>query len=167
MSKTYRRSLGTRLINSRFRTLTRLGLGASFRRNLTVPGRRTGRLHSNPVDAIEVGGHRWLVAGYGPANWVLNTCACGEVTLSRGRHSDTFKVEEAGADEAVSVLRRYITEIRVTRPYFDATPNSSDETVVAELPRHAVFRFDPKAVSCLLENSGLGSPNPASTNVAR
>jgi hypothetical protein len=22
---------------------------------------------------IEVGGQRWLVAGYGPANWVLNT----------------------------------------------------------------------------------------------
>ena len=46
MAKIYRRHLGTRLINWWFRTLTKLGLGASC--------------------------ERWLVAGYGPANWVLN-----------------------------------------------------------------------------------------------
>src|ERR1051325_10420044 len=75
MAKTYRRHLGTRLINWWFRTLTTLGLGAPYRQMLTVPGRKTGRLHSTPVDVIEVGGQRWLVAGYGPANWVLNTRA--------------------------------------------------------------------------------------------
>jgi hypothetical protein len=41
------------------------------------------------------------------------------------------------------VLRKYIAEIRVTQPYFDAAPNSSDEAVAAELPRHAVFRLMP------------------------
>lgn len=39
------------------------------------------------------------------------------------------------------MLRKYIAEIRVTRLYFDATPNSSDAAVAAELPRHAVFRL--------------------------
>ena len=141
--KTYKRNLATRLINSWFRTLTRLGLGASYRQILTVPGRKTGRPHSTPVDVIEVDRHRWLVAGYGPANWVLNTRAQGEVTLSRGSHSETYKLEEVGAEEAIPVLRKYIAEIRVTRPYFDATPNSSDETVAAELSRHAVFRLIP------------------------
>jgi hypothetical protein len=34
-------------------------------------------------------------------------------------------------------------EIRVTRPYFDASPDSADEDVAAELPRHAVFRLVP------------------------
>jgi hypothetical protein len=84
-----------------------------------------------------------LVAGYGPANWVLNTRAQGEVTLSRGGRSETYKVEEAGAEDAVPVLRKYITEIRVTRPYFDARANSSDEAVAAELSRHAIFRLIP------------------------
>jgi hypothetical protein len=60
--KTYKRNLATRLINWWFRTLTKLGLGASYRQILTVRGRKTGRTHS--------GGDRWLVAGYGPANWV-------------------------------------------------------------------------------------------------
>jgi deazaflavin-dependent oxidoreductase (nitroreductase family) len=143
VAKTYRRHLGTRLINWWFRTLTKLGLGASYRHILTVPGRKTGRLHSTPVDVIEADGHRWLVAGYGPANWVLNTRAAGEVVLSRGGRSETYKVEEGGAEDAIPVLRKYMADIRVTRPYFDAAPNSSDEAVAAELPRHAVFRLIP------------------------
>jgi deazaflavin-dependent oxidoreductase (nitroreductase family) len=145
LAKTYRRHLGTRLINWWFRTL-KLGLGASYRQILTVPGRKTGQLHSTPVDVIEVGGQRWLVAGYGPANWVLNSRAHGQVTLRRGSHSETYKVEEVGAEAAIPVLRTYIAEIRVTRAYFDATANSSDEAVAAELSRHAVFRLIPSSL---------------------
>lgn len=143
MAKTYRLSFGTRLINRLFRLLTRLGLGASYRHVLTVPGRRTGRLHSTPVDAIEVAGRRWLVAGYGPANWVLNVRSAGEVLLSRGRRSGRFRVEEAAAEEAIAVLRKYMAEIRVTRRYFDATTESPDDVVAADLRRHAVFRLIP------------------------
>ena len=143
MAKTYRRHVGTRLINWWFRLLTRLGLGASYRHILTVRGRKSGRSHSTPVDVIETGGQRWLVAGYGPANWVLNARAAGEVTLSRGGRSEGYAVSEAEAEEAIPVLRTYIAEIRVTRRYFDATPTSSDEVLAEELPRHAVFRLTP------------------------
>jgi len=72
MAKEYRRALTTRAINWSFQQLTRLGLGASYRHILTVPGRKTGQLRSTPVDVIDVNGHRWLVTGNGPANWVLN-----------------------------------------------------------------------------------------------
>jgi hypothetical protein len=44
-------------------------------------------------------------------------------------------------------LRKYVAEIRVTRAYFDATPNSSDEAVAAELSRHAVFRLIPSTLN--------------------
>jgi deazaflavin-dependent oxidoreductase (nitroreductase family) len=143
MAKTYKRNLGTRLINSLFRLLTRLGLGASYRHILTVSGRKTGRPYSTPVDVIEVGHERWLVAGYGPASWVKNVRAAGEVTLSRGRNSRRFAVEEVEAPAAVPVLRKYIAEIRPTRAYFDATPDSPDQDVADELRRHAVFRLVP------------------------
>jgi deazaflavin-dependent oxidoreductase (nitroreductase family) len=143
MAKTYRLSPGTRLINSLFRVLTRLGLGASYRHILTVPGRKTGRLFSTPVDIIELDDQRWLVAGYGPTNCVRNVRAAGEVTLSRGRHSGRFRVEEADRPAAVPVLRKSMTKIRVTRPYFDASPDSADEGVAAELPRHPAFRLIP------------------------
>ena len=143
MAKTQRLSPGTRLVDSLFRALTRLGLGASYRHILTVPGRTTGQLYSTPVDIIETDGQRWLVAGYGPTNWVRNVRAAGEVTLGRGRRSERCRVEEADRPAAVPVLRTYMSEIRVTRPYFDASPDSTDEEVAAELARHPVFRLIP------------------------
>src|SRR5262245_20457312 len=144
MAKTYRLSFGARLINTVFRLMTRLGLGASYRHILTVPGRKTGRLYSTPVDAIVVGGDRWLVAGYGPAGWVRNARAAGEVTLSRGATTKTFGIEEATAQAAIPVLRTYISQIKVTRRYFDAHPDSPDDVIAAEQKRHAVFRLVPR-----------------------
>jgi len=143
MAKTYKVSFGTRLINWMFRLMTRLGMGASYRYILTVRGRRTGRLYSTPVDAMDLGGSRWLVAGYGPASWVRNALASGEVTLSRGGRSEKFEVDAVGANEAVPVLRKYMAAIRVTRSYFDATPDSSDEVVASELSTHPVLRLRP------------------------
>jgi len=143
MARTYRRHPGARLINWWFRTLTRLGLGASYRYILTVPGRRTGRLYSTPVDVMEVRGDRWLVAGYGPASWVRNARTAGEVTLSRGGKSERWRVAEATAAAAIPVLRTYLDKIKVTRPYFDATAASPDDAIAAEIERHAVFRLIP------------------------
>ena len=57
-------SRATRLIDSLFRTLTRFGLGASYRRILTVLGRKTGRLYSTPVDVLELDGQRWQVDSF-------------------------------------------------------------------------------------------------------
>jgi deazaflavin-dependent oxidoreductase (nitroreductase family) len=143
MAKTYRLNFAARLVNAVFRPITRLGLGASYRYVLTVPGRKTGRLYSTPVDVLEVSGDRWLVAGYGPVSWVRNPRAAGEVTLSRGGNSETFRVAEATAQTAIPVLRTYIGEIRVTRAYFDANADSPDDAIAAELKRHPVFRLIP------------------------
>ncbi|MGZ4425981.1 MAG: nitroreductase family deazaflavin-dependent oxidoreductase, partial [Gaiellaceae bacterium] len=85
-----------------------------------------------------------LVAAYGPVSWVRNARAAGEVTLSRGGRSEKFAVVEAAAQAAIPVLRADIDEIKVTRPYFDATPDSHDEAIAAELKRHAVFRLAPE-----------------------
>lgn len=124
--------------------MTEMGIGASYRQILTVPGRKTGRIRSTQIDAIEHAGTRWLVAGYGPSNWVHNARAAGEVTLSRGGHSEKFAVEEVEPAEAVPVLRKYMREVRVTRRYFDATPDSSDEAIANELSRHPVLRLRPR-----------------------
>ena len=96
------------------------------------------------VDVIEVAGDRWLVAGYGPASWVRNARAAGEVTLGRGGRSEKFRVVEATPEAAIPVLRAYIDEIKVTRPYFDAGPDSPGDAIAAELKRHAVFRLAPE-----------------------
>jgi deazaflavin-dependent oxidoreductase (nitroreductase family) len=141
MAKTYRVTAATRLINRIFSLLTRLGLGASYRHILTVPGRKTGRLYSTPVDIVEFDGQRWLIAGYGPATWTKNVHAAGGVTLSRRGASLRFAAEPATREEAIGPLRTYIRKIRVTRPYFDAGPDSPDDAIAAELERHPVFRL--------------------------
>ena len=143
MARTYRRKRAARLINAVFSLLTRLGLGARYRHILTVPGRKTGRLYSTPVDIIEYDQARWLIAGYGPSAWTRNVRAAREVTLSRGGATRRYAAEPAATEEAVGALRTYIAEIRVTRPYFDARPDSPDDAIAAELPRHPVFRLVP------------------------
>jgi hypothetical protein len=92
-----------------------------------------------------VGGDRWLVAGYGVVNWVHNVRASGEAILSRGGRSQVYRVVEAAPADAVPVLREYIRQVRVTAAYFDATPDSSDDAVAAEVERHPVFRLLPEA----------------------
>jgi hypothetical protein len=143
MAKTHRLSLGTRLIDTLFRLITRLGLGASYRHILTVPGGKTGRLYSTPVDLIEVDGFRWLVAGLRSRQLGAEHPRCGRGHAQPRPAHHKFKVEEAEVEAAVPVLRKYIAEIRVTRPYFNANPDSSDEAIAAELERHTVLRLIP------------------------
>jgi deazaflavin-dependent oxidoreductase (nitroreductase family) len=143
VAKRYRLGRANRLINQLFRTLTRLGLGAPNRHILTVAGRKSGRLYATPVDVLEHDGNRFLVAGYGPAGWVRNARAADEVTLSRGRKTAHFRVVDARREEAIPVLRKYIAEMKVTRAYFDARPDSPDDAIAAELERHPVLRLVP------------------------
>lgn len=128
-----------RVINAFFRVFTRLGLGANYRHILTVRGRKTGTPYSTPVDVMENGGRRFLVAPYGVVNWVRNARAASEVTLSRGGRTEQVRVAELSPQASVPVLRQYLSEVRVTRPYFDVTLDSSDEEFAAEAPRHPAF----------------------------
>jgi deazaflavin-dependent oxidoreductase (nitroreductase family) len=153
MARTYRTSPGTRMINSGFQAMIRLGLGKEYRYILTVRGRRTGKPYSTPVDIMQRDGQRWLVAAYGVTNWVRNARAAGQVTLSRGRRSETLPVAELGPEDSISVLRQYLREVPVTQPYFDATPDSPDQQIAAEAPRHPVFVLLPRGDGEPEENS--------------
>jgi len=141
MAKQYEVGTSTRAINWVFRQMTRLGIGASYRRILTVKGRKTGREHSTPVDVMNYDGSLWLVAPYGLTNWVKNARAAGEVQLSRGGKADRFAVREVEPTEAVPVLRQYIRDVPVTRPYFDAPSDAPSADIAAEVSRHPVFRL--------------------------
>lgn len=55
MAKQYRVGAMTHGINGIFRAMTAVGVGASYRRILTVRGRKTGKSHSTPVDVMDRG----------------------------------------------------------------------------------------------------------------
>jgi deazaflavin-dependent oxidoreductase (nitroreductase family) len=139
--KPYRKSLWRRVLNAVVRPLARLGLTGPRTHLLTVPGRRTGRLWSTPVSIVAEKGERWLVAPYGPRNWVLNARAAGWVKLRRGRRSERLLVSELPPAEAVPVLRRYYELARVTRPFFDVSLDSPEDEWLTEAHRHPVFRL--------------------------
>jgi hypothetical protein len=93
------------------------------------------------VTLVEEGTNRWLVAPYGEVSWVRNARAAGQVTLNRGRHTETVAIAERGPEEAAPVLKQYVTKIPITRPFFDVKPDSPIEAFVAEAHRHPVFRI--------------------------
>lgn len=141
MAKTYELNSAARLINRLSAGMIKAGVAASYAHILTVRGRKTGLPRSTPVDVITVGQDRWLVGAFGPTNWTRNARAAGEVTLRRGRRSQRYTVSEPDPKDAVPVLREYLTKIKVARPYFDATADSPDDAIAAEIPTHPVFRL--------------------------
>ena len=143
MAATYRLTPSRRAANRLVRFLLRLGLMPGPTYMLTVPGRRSGRPLSTPVTLVEDGGTRWLVAPYGDVAWVRNARAAGRITLSRGRHSESLPIRELDPAEAAPVLQRYVTRVPITRPYFDAKPDSPLGAFIAGAPRHPVFQLGP------------------------
>jgi len=141
MAKAYRTSTGSRLVNGAFSVLVRFGLGKDYRYILTAPGRTTGLPRSCPVDVMDDGQQRWLVAPYGVTNWVRNARAAGQVTLRRAGRRETLRATEVPAADRVPVLRQYWREVPVTRKFFGTTPASSDELWATEAQRHPVFRL--------------------------
>jgi deazaflavin-dependent oxidoreductase (nitroreductase family) len=142
MAATYRLGPSRRLINALVRTLLRAGIAPRHTWLLTVRGRRSGTPRATPVRLVVEGERRWLVAPYGEVAWVKNARAAGVVTLARGRRAATVMLTECGPEEAAPVLKRYVTEVPITRPFFDVTPASDLAAFRAEAPRHPVFRLD-------------------------
>ncbi|MBV9049678.1 MAG: nitroreductase family deazaflavin-dependent oxidoreductase [Solirubrobacterales bacterium] len=140
MARSYRPTTFRRAINSAVRPLAKRGLAGSHVYVLTVRGRKTGKRYETPVTLIE-DGDRWLVAPYGEVNWVRNVRAAGEVELTRARRTETLRIEEAAAEQAAPVLRRYLKAVAVVRPFFDVKPDSTTEEFIREAPRHPVFRL--------------------------
>ncbi len=138
---TYRLSGWRRLVNWLVRALLGVGLGPPRTYLLTVRGRKSGQPRSTPVTLVEEGDQRWLVAPYGAVGWVQNARAAGIVTLSRGSRSEVVRIAEVGPEESAPVLKRYVTEVPITRPFFDVTPDSSLDAFRVEAPRHPVFRI--------------------------
>jgi deazaflavin-dependent oxidoreductase (nitroreductase family) len=141
MAVRYRLSLWRQLLNQLVQALLWLGLGPRHTYLLAVRGRRSGRLYSTPVTLVEEGRQRWLVAPYGEMNWVRDARAAGQVTLSRGRHTETVGIVELGPQACAPVLKRYVTDVPITRPFFDARPQSPLEAFEQEAPQHPVFRI--------------------------
>jgi deazaflavin-dependent oxidoreductase (nitroreductase family) len=141
MPRQYRLTTGRRIVNAITAFLVRIGVYPGHTYLLTVRGRTTGQPYTTPVTLVVQGSERWLVAPYGPVAWVRNARVAGEVTLTHGRRREVVRVVELGPEESAPVLRQYLREVPVVRPFFAATPDAALEAFVAEAAAHPVFRI--------------------------
>jgi deazaflavin-dependent oxidoreductase (nitroreductase family) len=141
VAKTYRLGPARRIINAVVATMLRFGIGGKSTYLLVTTGRRTGQKRTTPVILVETEADRWLVSPYGLVAWVHNVRANPEMTLRRGRRTETLRAEEIGPDAAGPVLKRYVRIVRVTAPFFDAKGDDPVEKYVEEAPRHPVFKL--------------------------
>ncbi len=141
MAKTYQVNFATRVRDSLIMTLLRAGVNMGTTSLLTVRGRTSGQPHTVPVRLVEQDDQRWLVAPYGVDQWVRNLRVAGQATLTRGRRSEAISVNELPAQEAASILKKYLLNISWVRPYFDVTIDSPVEAFELEAPRHPVFHI--------------------------
>lgn len=108
---------------------------------LTVTGRRTGKPHSVPVVLVEEGKYRWLVAPYGVVDWVKNARVSGMVNLSRRKRNENLSIQELPLEDAAPILKKYLEENPITKPYFDARVDSSLDDFVKEASSRPVFKL--------------------------
>lgn len=141
MARQYRLTLPRRVLNVWVRFAATTGLAPRRVHLLSVRGRKTGRVYSTPVSLVERDGQTFLVAPYGETGWLKNARAAGEVTLRHGRRSFTKRLQQLPPAEVAPVLRDYIRQNSITRPFFDARVDSPDSALEAEAAQHPVFRL--------------------------
>ena len=132
------------LFNSAVGLLVRVGLGPSHMRVLEVRGRKSGTVHSLPVDLLDQGGALFLVAPRGRAQWVRNAEACGEVTLRRGKQSTRYRLRPLADAEKPPILKAYLDRFhREVQRFFPVRAGSSVEQFIALSGRYPAFELVP------------------------
>ena len=137
----------TNVFNRLVALLTRMGISVWGSRVLEVPGRKTGEPRRTPVNLLEVGGDRYLVAPRGNTQWVRNLRASGGGRLWLGSRAEPFTATEVPDDQRPPLLRAYLKRWKAEVGVFFAGvgPDSSDEELRRIAPEHPVFRLGPGA----------------------
>jgi deazaflavin-dependent oxidoreductase (nitroreductase family) len=141
MARTYRLGPARRAVNAVVTVLIRAGWGGRANYLLTSIGRRTGQPRTTPVTLVENAGDRWLVSPYGRVGWVYNVRAHPQITLRQGDRTEAVQAEEVSPEVAGPVLKQYLSQVRITAPFFDARARDPVPEFVREARRHPVFRL--------------------------
>lgn len=123
--------------------LTRLGVSLAGSRVLEVRGRRSGEWRGTPVNPLQFGGERYIVAPRGDTQWVRNLRVSGDGRLRRGRRTEAFTATEVPDDEKPPILRAYLKKWAwEVGAFFDGVDaDASEEELRRIAPRHPIFRI--------------------------
>ncbi len=137
-------SAGERFFNRMFGFLVGLGVGFSYNYLLQVRGRKSGKIYSTPIDLLELGGKRFLVAPRGRTQWVRNAEAAGEVTLKKGSRQDRFRLRALSDPEKPEILKAYLDLFKSeVQRYFPVQAGSSVEAFRPLVGSYPAFELIP------------------------
>jgi deazaflavin-dependent oxidoreductase (nitroreductase family) len=139
-AKPFKKNLLHRIVNPLLIGALRLGFGLPNLRVLVTKGRKSGKRYQTPVNLVLRDGQRYIVSPYGTEGWARNARAAGVVGLRRRGKDEDVTIEELAPEQAAPVLKQYLRENPITKPYFDADSSSPEDDFVAEAPGHPVFR---------------------------
>ncbi len=138
------RSAGERVFNRIFGFVVGLGLGFSYNYLLQVRGRKSGKIYSTPIDLLELGGKRFLVAPRGRTQWVRNAEAAEEVTLKRGSKRERFGLRALSDQEKPEILKAYLDQFRrEVQRYFPVPAGSPVEAFRELVQSYPAFELIP------------------------
>jgi deazaflavin-dependent oxidoreductase (nitroreductase family) len=120
--------------------IRRLGMSPAGAQLLEVRGRKSGNIHTVPVNPLEVDGHRYLVAPRGETQWVRNFRAAREGTLRVGKASERIVGRELPDGDKPAILRAYLDRYHwQVGAQFDAPKDASLEQLAGIAGNHPVF----------------------------
>lgn len=109
---------------------------------LEVRGRKSGKIYATPIDLLELGGTRYLVAPRGRTQWVRNAEVAGEVTLKRGRVRNRFGLRSLSDSEKLPVLKAYLDSFKAqVQRYFPVPAGAPPEQFAAIAQNYPAFEI--------------------------
>jgi deazaflavin-dependent oxidoreductase (nitroreductase family) len=133
-----------RIFNRIFGLLVGLGLGMRHNYLLLVRGRKSGRIYSTPVNVLDRGDRRFLIAPRGETQWVRNARASGQVTLKKGMRRESFVLQVIPDQEKPELLKAYLDSFSTTVQRYFPIPAGSGPEAFAPLSAHyPVFELLP------------------------
>ena len=129
--------------NRFFGFLVGLGFGLQHNYLLQVRGRKSGKLYSNPIDLLELGGKRYLVAPRGRTQWVRNAEAAGEVMLKKGSYRQSFRLRSVPDADKPPLLKAYLDSFKTTvQRYFPVPAGSEAQAFAPFVANYPVFELE-------------------------
>ncbi|MFD7699587.1 nitroreductase family deazaflavin-dependent oxidoreductase [Streptomyces caelestis] len=123
--------------------LARHGLSLAGTAELSVRGRKSGRMQRLPVNPHSHDGGQYLISARGHSQWVRNMRAAGGGELRVGRKVHSFTAVELPDGEKLPILRTYLEKWgwEVNQYFQGVTARSSDAEIAAAAHDHPVFRI--------------------------
>jgi deazaflavin-dependent oxidoreductase (nitroreductase family) len=131
-----------RIFNRLFGLVVGIGWGFSYNYLLQVRGRKSGNLYSTPVNLLEIGGKKFLVAPRGRTQWVRNAEAAGEIMLKKGSARQQFRLRPLAGQEKLEILKAYLDNFqREVQRYFPVPAGSPVEAFAERAEAYPAFEL--------------------------